>query len=294
MKIVFVGTVKFSEILLKKMVSIKAKVAHVITKRASKFNSDFVDLGPVCRKFNISYSYAGSINLKKNIKLIRDIAPDVVFCFGWSELLESELLAIPKIGVVGYHPALLPQNRGRHPLIWALALGLRETGSTFFFMNKCADSGAIISQRKVKISYRDDASSLYTKMALSAAKQLEDFLPLLASQKIIKTKQDWSRATYWRKRTVNDGLIEWRMSSFSIYNLVRALARPYPGAHFMYKGREVKVWLAREVKSSGYANIEPGKVMQAYSKRRFLIKTGDNCILIKVDADLLINKGDYL
>jgi methionyl-tRNA formyltransferase len=84
------------------------------------------------------------------------------------------------------------------------------------------------------------------------------------------------------------------MSSFSIYNLVRALARPYPGAHFIYKKREIKVWLAKEVKSPGYANIEPGKVVQVYSKKRFLVKAEGNCVLIKVDADLSINKGDYL
>ena len=58
--------------------------------------------------------------------------PDIIFCFGWSRLIKEELLKIPKKGVVGYHPAMLPKNRGRHPLIWALALGIKTTGSTFF------------------------------------------------------------------------------------------------------------------------------------------------------------------
>lgn len=294
MKIVFIGTVRFSEIMLRKLVSLKAEVAHVFTKQASAVNSDFTDLGTLCRKAGIPYNYVRSINLKKNIDLIKNIAPDVVFCFGWSELLKLELLRIPKMGVIGYHPALLPQNRGRHPLIWALVLGLRETGSTFFFMEKGADSGDILSQRKVRISYQDDAASLYIKIASSAAQQLTEFLPLLKGNKITRVKQNNTKATYWRKRTINDGVIDWRMPSFSIYNLIRALTRPYPGAQFIYRGREIKVWNAQEIKFPRYANVEPGKVVHAYSKKKFLVKAGDNCILIKVDVDLPISKGDYL
>ena len=52
------------------------------------------------------------------------------------------------MGILGYHPSLLPFNRGRHPIIWALALGLKETGSTFFFMDENADTGDIVSQKK--------------------------------------------------------------------------------------------------------------------------------------------------
>lgn len=294
MKIVLIGTVKLSEILLRKLASLKADVAHVFTKKTSNFNSDFFDLGITCKKFGIPYSYARSINTQKNINLVRGIGPDVIFCFGWSELLKSELLRIPMIGTIGYHPALLPQNRGRHPLIWALALGLSETGSTFFFMKEGIDDGDILSQRKVRISYQDNASSLYDKMAKTATQQIDDFLPLLASGKIVKIKQDRFKATYWRKRAVNDGLIDWRMPSFSVYNLIRALTRPYPGAHFTYRDREIKVWSAKEVKTCAHANIEPGKVIQARSKNEFLIKTGKGCISIKTNANLPIKEGDYL
>jgi methionyl-tRNA formyltransferase len=67
------------------------------------------------------------------------------------------------MGVAGYHPTKLPMNRGRHPLIWALALRLKNSVSTFFFMNEGADSGDILSQVDFKILYQDDAQSLYDK-----------------------------------------------------------------------------------------------------------------------------------
>jgi len=64
-----------------------------------------------------------------------------------SSLLKKELLSLPPNGVLGYHPAKLPQNRGRHPLIWSLVLGLEESASTFYFMDEGADSGDILSQK---------------------------------------------------------------------------------------------------------------------------------------------------
>ena len=78
--------------------------------------------------------------------------PDIIFCFGWSSLIKSEVLNLTKLGVVGYHPAMLPNNRGRHPLIWAKILGLTQTGSTYFFMDEGADTGDILDQSSFEIS----------------------------------------------------------------------------------------------------------------------------------------------
>ena len=95
----------------------------------------------MCRKNNIPVRYTPSINSEEVIGWISDLAPDVIFCFGWSQLFKKKLLNIASLGVIGFHPALLPANRGRHPLIWSLILGLKETGSSFFFMDEGADSG---------------------------------------------------------------------------------------------------------------------------------------------------------
>lgn len=79
------------------------------------------------------------INHLNNISWIKALSPDILLCFGWSSLLKEELLRIAPMGVLGYHPAELPYNKGRHPLIWAKVLGLEETASTFFFMDQTAD-----------------------------------------------------------------------------------------------------------------------------------------------------------
>ena len=129
------------------------------------------------------------------------------------------------LGVVGYHPAALPANRGRHPLIWALVLGLEKTASTFFFMDEGVDSGDILSQRSITITWDDDARTLYCRVTATALDQIGEFVSALISGNYLRTSQDKSKVSYWRKRESNDGKIDWRMSAKSIHNLVCGLTR---------------------------------------------------------------------
>ena len=179
MRIVFIGTVEFSLAALNKLISLDAEVAGLITKPDSSFNADYADLIPVCSSHKIPYKQVQNINSQESLNWIRSLQPDVIFCFGWSSLIKKPLLELTPIGVVGFHPAELPQNRGRHPIVWALALGLHKTASTFFFMDEGADSGNLLSQRPVSIDYADNARTLYNKVTQTALKQIEEFLPAL-------------------------------------------------------------------------------------------------------------------
>ena len=194
MKILFIGSVEFSLRALEKIVEIGGNVIGVCTLKESSINSDFCDLSEYSEDHNIPCFYVDDINSESTIEWVSKINPDVIFCFGWSRLLKSEILSKPSIGVIGFHPAALPANRGRHPIIWALALGLKNTGSTFFFMDNNADSGDILSQASITISDFDDARSLYDKVISTALSQIEEFLPILASGNYLKVKQDKTRS----------------------------------------------------------------------------------------------------
>lgn len=293
MKIFFIGTVKFSLAVLEKLINIKANVVGVATKAESVFNADFADLSPVCEKYNIPCRNVKEINAKGTIEWIESLQPDVIFCFGWSFLLKEQILNLSPMGVIGFHPAELPQNRGRHPLIWALALGLHKTASTFFFMDTGADSGDILSQIPVLIDYTDDAGTLYDKVTQTAIKQIEDFLPHLKNGTYARTSQNHDLANTWRKRGKADGKIDFRMSSRSIYNQVRALARPYVGAHIDYKNCEVKIWQVTETNVC-LPNIEPGKILDIQNSIS-LVKCADNAVwLTDHEFDVLPEIGEYL
>lgn len=263
MRIVFVGSVQFSKILLEHLIEMNAEVVGICTLESSASNADHSDLGALADQHGIPWVYSPDINSQESEEWIKSKNPDVIFCFGWSRLIKSRLLKIPPLGILGYHPTLLPQNRGRHPIIWALALGLVETGSTFFFMGEGADDGDIASQRIVPIDYEDDAMTLYGKLAMAAKAQLTELVPKLESNTFTKIAQDVSKANTWRKRTADDGLIDWNSSDETIRNLVRALTHPYIGAHFFFEGLTVKVWEV-QVLSSFVGTGLPGEIVGTY------------------------------
>jgi len=280
MNVVFIGAVQFSAAALKETIESDLKVVGVCTLAGSKFNADHEDLEPVATQSCIPSLHVDDVNSSETINWIEDKKPDVIFCFGWSKLLKHELLNLAPLGVLGFHPAALPQNRGRHPLIWALALGLEETASTFFFMDEGADSGDILSQEKVFITAQDNAASLYNKVSTTALGQIREFIPLLINGSFERIKQNSVNASYWRKREINDGEIDWRMPAEGIYNLVRALSKPYVGAHFLYQGREIKVWDSLITDLPDVDNIEAGRVLSTKDDG-ITIKCGEKCLTVK-------------
>lgn len=294
MKIVFIGTVEFSRLALERLVHMKAEVVGICTMQESKINADYYDLSNVGKIHGIPCHYTKDVNSVETLEWIENKSPDVIFCFGWSKLLKQDLLNITPMGVVGFHPAALPENRGRHPIIWALALGLNETASTFFFMDEGADSGDILSQREITIENTDDARSLYDKVTETALMQIEEFVPQLTAGNFQRREQDLQAASTWRKREEADGEIDWRMSAYSIHNLVRGLARPYIGAHFVFGDQKIRVWKSEIVKGVE-KNIEPGKVISSGSDGRSVIKCGEDAIrLIITDPVFGPPEGSYI
>jgi len=293
LRIVFIGTVEFSLLALEQCLRLGAEVVGVITRAVSPVNADFADLTGVAEGAGIPCLHTAAVNGEEAMEWIASRRPDIIFCFGWSALIGEKLLTLPPMGVLGFHPAALPRNRGRHPLIWALALGLDRTASSFFFMDQGADSGDILSQREVEIRYEDDARALYDRVAATALEQITEFLPGLMAGTFTRTPQDHSLANVWRKRSAADGCIDFRMPSRGVYNLVRALARPYVGAHAEWAGRECKIWKAAEADGMP-ANLEPGKVL-AVSGEAITVKCGDGAIvLLEHDLQPLPQEGEYL
>lgn len=293
MRIVFIGTVQFSLRILERLVALNAEIVGVCTLQESKFNADHIDLSSFSEAHGIPSFYANDINSTETLGWIQEKSPDVIFCFGWSRLIKQELLELASLGVVGFHPAALPANRGRHPIIWALVLGLKKTASTFFFMDAGADSGDILSQQVISITDQDDARTLYDKVIETALAQIAEFLPKLATGKFGRIKQNGQLANTWRKRGSADGKIDWRMSAQSIHNLVRGLTRPYIGAHFLLDGKEIKVWKTAIVMDT-QNNIEPGKVL-LHTSSEIVVKCGEGAItLLLTEPAFEPSIGSYL
>ena len=293
MKILFVGTVKFSYDALKLLINLGENVIGVCTQKQSNHNSDFVDLADLSKSAGIPFKHVIDINSEEIINWIRLLAPDVIFCFGWSRILKKDILSTAPLGVVGFHPTCLPSNRGRHPIIWSLALGLSETCSTFFLMKEGVDDGDVLSQQRISINKNDDATSLYEKITKTALNQITNLIGDLKSGNLVKTPQNSASSNNWRKRNYDDGQIDWRMSARSIHNLVRALTNPYPGAFFISQNQKIIVWRSRILINKS-VNLEPGKVI-GIVKDGVVIKCGeDSIVLLETSPEFSGRKVVYL
>jgi methionyl-tRNA formyltransferase len=271
-------------------------VVGVITKRQSLFNSDHMDLSTFAQQRHLLWKYVRDINAPHIKDWISQQRPDLILVAGWSQLLHKDTYSLAGRGAIGFHPALLPMNRGRHPLIWAIALGLDKTGSTFFVMDETADHGGVISQVEIDIDPRETSLSLYRKMQAVMVKQIPDFLPRFLSGALKPDSSFSGHGNVWRKRSRDDGLIDFRMSTRAIDCLVRALTRPYPGSEVAVSGSRYAVWRADAASDPVPANLEPGRILMTDPEtRRITVKTGDGAIdLIEHELPELPSVGSYM
>lgn len=295
MRIAFIGTVDFSAYCLREVLANGGNVVGVLTLEPenARFNSDYADLSPLAASHKIPLYHIRRAKDPETLEILKSLAPDVIFVFGFSQLIPSEILELPPKGCIGTHPALLPRNRGRHPLIWALVEGLTESGLTFLHLDEGADSGDILWQRSFPISLEDDAQSLYSQIKVLASEAIREFLPKLETGTAPRTPQDHTKATYWRKRTKEDGIVDWNAPTLVIYNLIRALTHPYVGAHTYVDDMEVRIWKAQLLPNVDTVGAEtlttypPGTVL-ACQPGHFDVKTGDGILrIVEYDHELL-------
>jgi len=238
MKIVFISGVKMgfdcAEALLKEEYNIAAIFSLPETCSSC---SGYVDFAPLGKKYNIPVFEYKDTNDPQVVKKVKELAPDLILVIGWSGVISEELLTIPKKGVLGHHPTLLPKHRGNAPIPWTLINGLTKSGVTLFFLEKEIDKGDIAGRREFEVIFEDDASTLYKKATKATILLLSDVLPKIEHETLIRTKQDPAKASRWSKRRPEDGIIDWNCMTIYLYNWIRGLTHPYPGA-FTFLGRK--------------------------------------------------------
>lgn len=202
-----------------------------------------------------------SVNVPEWVDRVRKMAPDVIFSFYYRNLLKEEILRIPPAGAFNLHGSLLPAYRGRCPVNWVLVRGEKKTGVTLHHMVEKADAGDIVGQKEVSIDPEDSAFSLFNKLCVAAGELLDGLLPLIKEGRAPRIPQDPEKATYFGGRRPEDGRIDWNRPVMKVYDLIRAVTEPYPGAFtFLDEGR-LLIWWARP-EAGGYQNDGiPGRIV---------------------------------
>ena len=244
-----------------------APVAAVLTLKpeVAASRSGAADYGPLCRRFGVPLHFVTSVNDPESRALLQGL--DVVFVIGWSQILSPETLATARLGMIGAHASLLPKNRGSAPINWALIRGEHVTGNSLIWLAEGVDAGDIIDQTEFQISAYDTCGTLYERVATSNRDMILRALPQLLRGERVGTPQPRSSgggggAAVLPRRRPADGLIAWDQEACAVYNFVRALTRPYPGAFGWLDGRRWTVWRSALLPSSaGAATVAPGEVL---------------------------------
>jgi methionyl-tRNA formyltransferase len=205
------------------------------------------------------------------------LRPELLFSFYYRHLLPQALLELPSRGAINLHGSLLPKYRGRAPINWVLVNGETITGVTLHYMDARADHGDIIAQRSVPIAIEDTALTLSRKLTEAARRLLTDTHPLIVSGQALRIRQDDSAATRFGRRRPADGRVDWSASAWQVYNLIRAVTRPFPGAFTFLESRRVFLWAARPP-GRQRAPGPPGRVLGVGEGRALEVGTGDGVL----------------
>ena len=176
---------------------------------------------------------------------IAALAPDYLFSFYFRRMLPATLLASARIAALNMHGSLLPKYRGRAPVNWAVLHGEQETGATLHLMQAKPDAGDIVAQQAVPILPDDMAKEVFDKVTVAAEMALAAVLPQLLRGEVPRRANNLTAGSYFGGRKPEDGRIDWAQPAQAIYNLIRAVAPPYPGALFKLGGHELIVARAR-------------------------------------------------
>ncbi len=178
---------------------------------------------------------------------VAQISPDAIFSFYYRNLLPGAILALAPNRAFNLHGSLLPHYRGRAPTNWAVLHGATETGATLHEMVEKPDAGLIVGQSAVPILPDDTAQQVFDKVTVAAEQVLWRALPEIVAGRHPRLPNEIAVGSYFSRRTPEDGRIDWSRPASEVYNLIRAVAPPYPGAFTELGGRRLIVAAARRL-----------------------------------------------
>jgi methionyl-tRNA formyltransferase len=208
---------------------------------------------------------------------------DVVVVNGWQRLIGEPILASVDVGAFGLHGSAsgLPKGRGRSPMNWSLIEGLDRFLLSIIKLDENIDSGHIIATRKFDITRFDTIRTMYYKLSMATTEMLINSLPSIFDGTVEYTEQQGA-PTFYHKRIPEDGAIHWHDSTKSIYNLIRAVTAPYPGAFTETNGTKVYIWKAIPFSTDFGQNAAEGEIVQVFETTgEFVVRTGDGTLLVK-------------
>ncbi len=257
-----------------------SRVSFVLTDKKS------LSIVEYCIKNNIPH-FIGNPRNGKGLVFIKDYAVDVILSINYLFIIDSDLIRSPRKYAINFHGSLLPKYRGRTPHVWSIINNEKETGITAHVITEECDKGDIVYQEKIQISPDTTGGILLEHFFTLYPLIIKKVINMIENDQVFLVQQDETKATWFGKRTHEDGEINWNWQKERIYNWVRAQSSPYPGAFSFYN--KIKIIIHKiEFSEIGFDfKQENGTILQGGNQP--IIKTPNGAVeLLVIETDRMI------
>lgn len=228
----------------------------------------------LCKKLGVPV-FTGNPRNGNAGAFLNQFKADVLLSINYLFIIDKEIIIHPKKYAINIHGSLLPKYRGRTPHVWAIINNETEIGITAHLISEGCDDGDIVFQKKINILKNDTGAAVLEVFIKDYPQIVSALVEMISKNKLNQVPQDHGKATYFGKRTPEDGEINWNWQKERIYNWVRALANPYPGAFTFYNNRKL---IIHKIEYSDFGfNYEDsnGKILNA---EELIVKTSNGAI----------------
>ncbi len=221
-----------------------------------------------------------NVNSEAFIAQVKSLKPDLNISVSYDQILRKAILETAPLGFINFHAGKLPQYRGRNVINWAIINGEDEIGITAHFVDEGIDTGDIIVQHTLPIEWTDTYQDILDKVIAAFPDLVSEAVRKVMDGDFTPIRQAHLPGTYFAARGEGDEWLNWEDSSLNIYNKIRAITRPGPGARTLWGAKTVIIWKARYDPSWPAYTATPGQVVGRRPGEGVIVKTGDSTILI--------------
>lgn len=253
---------------------------HTIAAAVMRRQPSDAVLAETCRRLRLPILQPRRVNDADVVQTVAAFAPDLCLSISYNQILRRPILDAARRGFVNFHAGKLPYYRGRNVINWAIINGESEIGLTAHRIDEGIDTGDILLQRALPIHWTDTYGDVLNRVVAAFPDFVCETVARIASGDDQAQAQAHLPGTYFCGREDGDEWLDWNESSLNLYNKVRAITRPGPGARTLHGDKEVIIWRAAYDRAWPSYVATPGQVV-GRSEKGVMVKTGDSTLLLE-------------
>ena len=279
MKIVFMGTPDFAVPCLRTLAESAHEVAAVFTQPDKPKGRGYklipTPVKAAAAEYDIPVYQPLSLrkgeDAEESMRVLREIAPDLIVVTAYGQILPKEILELPEYGCINIHASLLPKYRGAAPINWVLLNGEKETGVTSMQMSEGLDTGDMLIKKATPIGENETCEELYARLSAMGGEVLAETIDALEKGSLSPEVQDDSLSCYSPMIRKEMSALDFSKTAAEVHNTIRGVT-----GFTMLEGKRLKVFASRIAEGS-FDSAENGSVVDT---KRFAVKCGDGRAVI--------------